>query len=227
MESRMKEELNQPFWYIAIAGLCVLFTGIGLCRFAYTPLIPVLIHEGWVDTSGAGYLGAINLIGYLLGAFLGQRANKYFQTSHLIKYSLVASVISLGMCAINWNFAWFAIWRFVAGMTGALIMVMTPAAILKSISIRYRGRAAGLMFTGIGFGIIVSGFLFPSLAKLSVSMAWLSAAVVAFAATVFSWRAFPSLLNHFIRHTIKIRLHYYQLLMCYMESEWCHTRYFS
>ncbi len=57
-------------WRGAIAALCALLVGIGLARFAYTPLLPALVYGNWVSTSQAAYLGAANLAGYLAGAVL-------------------------------------------------------------------------------------------------------------------------------------------------------------
>lgn len=57
-------------WRGAIAALCALLVGIGLARFAYTPLLPALVDGNWVAASQAAYLGAANLAGYLAGAVL-------------------------------------------------------------------------------------------------------------------------------------------------------------
>ena len=59
-------------WRGPLAGLCASLVGIGLARFAYTPLIPVLIAAGWFQASEVVYLGAANLAGYLGGALLTQ-----------------------------------------------------------------------------------------------------------------------------------------------------------
>ena len=44
-------------WRGAIAALCALLVGIGLARFAYTPLLPALVDGNWVSASQAAYLG--------------------------------------------------------------------------------------------------------------------------------------------------------------------------
>jgi hypothetical protein len=54
---------------VIFAGLVASLVGIGLARFGYTPLLPVMIHAQWFDASQAAYLGAANLAGYLVGAF--------------------------------------------------------------------------------------------------------------------------------------------------------------
>jgi len=67
-----------PAWLPAAAGLCASLVGLGLARFAYTPLIPALIAAKWFSPAEAVYLGAANLAGYLAGALiareLGHRA---------------------------------------------------------------------------------------------------------------------------------------------------------
>jgi hypothetical protein len=57
-----------PAWLPAVAGLCASLVGLGLARFAYTPLIPALIAAKWFSPAEAVYLGAANLAGYLAGA---------------------------------------------------------------------------------------------------------------------------------------------------------------
>src|SRR5229473_7617841 len=61
-----------PVWLSAAAGLCASLVGLGLARFAYTPLIPALIAAKWFSPAEAGYLGAANLAGYLAGALVAR-----------------------------------------------------------------------------------------------------------------------------------------------------------
>ena len=60
-------------WRATLSGLSATLVGIGLARFAYTPLIPALIAARWFDPAQAVYLGAANLAGYLAGALLAPR----------------------------------------------------------------------------------------------------------------------------------------------------------
>src|SRR5690348_16357662 len=65
----------------ALAGLCASLVGIGLARFAYTPLIPALIDARWFLPGEAAYLGAANLAGYLAGALLAGRLARRLPTT--------------------------------------------------------------------------------------------------------------------------------------------------
>ena len=49
----------------ALAGAGALLLGLGIGRFGYTPLMPVLIENHWLSVGAAGYLGATNLFGYV------------------------------------------------------------------------------------------------------------------------------------------------------------------
>src|ERR1700704_7049525 len=73
-----RRKQDGPGWVSAAAGLCASLVGLGLARFAYTPLIPALISAKWFSPAEAVYLGAANLAGYLAGALiareLGSRA---------------------------------------------------------------------------------------------------------------------------------------------------------
>ena len=45
-------------WRAMLSGTCASLVGVGLGRFAYSPLIPLLITEHWFTPSEAAYLGA-------------------------------------------------------------------------------------------------------------------------------------------------------------------------
>ena len=46
-----------------LAAVCAIGIGLGMSRYAYTPLIPALIRDGWVSVPQAGFLGGSNLHG--------------------------------------------------------------------------------------------------------------------------------------------------------------------
>lgn len=180
--------MKSPYWQFAFAGFGCLLIGLGVNRFAYTPLIPALISQGWLTKSSASYLGTINFFGYFLGAYFGQWATRYFPISKLIKANLIISIVSLAFSAMNLGNVWFALWRFILGLTGALLIVLTPSAILKNIPVTFRGRASGLIFSGIGAGIIISGFCLPYIAmNMNVSAAWLAGCMIAIFTAFISW----------------------------------------
>ena len=63
-------EAATSLWRSVMSAFCASLIGIGLARFAYTPLLPAIIGAHWFEPSAAAYLGAANLAGYLAGGEL-------------------------------------------------------------------------------------------------------------------------------------------------------------
>ncbi|MGB6114847.1 MAG: YbfB/YjiJ family MFS transporter, partial [Comamonas sp.] len=55
-------------WAVALAGLLALAVAMGVGRFAFTPLLPMMLHDGVVDLAQGSWLATANYIGYLVGA---------------------------------------------------------------------------------------------------------------------------------------------------------------
>ncbi|MCC5976893.1 MAG: YbfB/YjiJ family MFS transporter [Salinarimonas sp.] len=179
---------RSPLW---LPGLLAVLVGVGLGRFAYTPLLPALVAQDWLSESQAAYAGAANLAGYLAGALTAQALAARPERIAILNGALAAAAISLLACALPLGFLWMAPWRFVAGMAGAFIMVLGPATILAATPAEARARVSGMIFVGVGLGIIVSGTLLPALAASGLVLAWVTLGLVGFALTAATWRLWP------------------------------------
>ena len=60
----MPDEDRIPLRAAAAAFASVLI-GLGLARFAYTPMIPALVEGGWYDGAAAASLGGASLLALL------------------------------------------------------------------------------------------------------------------------------------------------------------------
>jgi len=178
-------------WHRAAAGLSALLLGIGLSRFGYAPLIPSLIEAHWFSASDAAYLGAANLMGYLLGAAAAHRLAHSLPPVALIKLSMLAACACFFACGFPLGFAWYFPWRLLAGITGGLLMVLAPPAILAETPVARRGRVAGIVFTGVGAGIALSGTLVPWLVQFGLPATWFALGAAGLALTALAWGGWP------------------------------------
>lgn len=169
-------------------GVCTLL-GIGLARFAYTPMIPALVDAGWFSTHAADYLGAINLLGYLIGAALAHRATLWFGVQRTLAVCLLVTVASFYACALDWGVIWYGFWRLACGVTGAALVVIGAPAALSRVSAAQRASTGALVFTGIGLGIMASGTLVPWLVHHGLAVTWLGMAILATLLAGWSWWA--------------------------------------
>jgi len=183
--------MNANLWRATLAGLCASLIGIGLARFAYTPLIPALIAEGWFRPAEAAYLGAANLAGYVAGALLARRIAVQFGTVATLRAMMALAAASFFAAAFPSSFAWFFLWRFASGVAGGALMVLAAPAVLPHVPASRRGLVGGAIFTGVGLGIALSGSLVPLLLHQGLVTTWLGLGALALLLTALGWSGWP------------------------------------
>lgn len=178
-------------WRATLSGLCALLVGIGLARFAYTPLIPALIDAQWFIPSQVVYLGAANLAGYLAGALLAHRMAAYTAPHAVLRAMMLLATAGFFACAFPVSFSWYFVWRFASGVSGGVLMALAAPTVLAQVAAPRRGFASGVIFTGVGLGIAASGTLVPLLLRLGLVATWSGIGALALVLTVLAWRGWP------------------------------------
>ncbi|NUG12757.1 YbfB/YjiJ family MFS transporter [Acinetobacter seifertii] len=147
--------------------------GIGVFRFSYTALMPIMIVQyGWTHDF-ASFLGSANLLGYLLGALLALFSIKEKSIPTLIVSSAVAGSLSLLCCAfMHMPLAWFVFWRTISGIAGGLLMILAPSFAMKNIAMSQRLKVNFLGFSGIGVGVLSATIIIPLLKNMPVQYVW-------------------------------------------------------
>ncbi|WP_233887385.1 YbfB/YjiJ family MFS transporter [Paraburkholderia flagellata] len=178
-------------WRGTLAGASASLIGIGLARFAYTPLLAAIIGAHWFPASTAAYLGAANLGGYLAGALLAGAMVRAARPATVLRAMMLLATLAFVACAVPVSFLWFFIWRFASGLSGGALMVLAAPTILAHVPAARRGFASGGIFTGIGLGIAASGTIVPILLRQGLTATWLGLAVVSALLTAVAWNGWP------------------------------------
>lgn len=179
-----------PWRHVAQAA-AALAAGMGVGRFVYTPILP-LMHAGAGLSAGAGAnLATANYIGYLLGALVGILAPALVRSRALLRISLVVLTGTLAaMPATHDTAVWFAL-RLLAGVTSALIFVIAVSSLLSHLR-EYPAHLPGWAFGGVGAGIALSGLLVLVLRPVADwRAAWWASAALAAVLAVASWNLRP------------------------------------
>ncbi|MFL3653859.1 MAG: YbfB/YjiJ family MFS transporter [Halioglobus sp.] len=187
---------NQPSpAYATISGFCLFAISICLARFAYGPLVPSLIDMHWVTKAEAGYLGAFNGLGYIVGCVVALWLPRITGIRLLMRTSLLLAVIGLGMCFWNFGFIWLAVGRSLAGFAAAALMVHTTALVVRSVSAKAKSMCLGFAVSGGGIAIVVISLVLPFFIVKGPSGGWFVEAAITFFIAAVAWR-FVSMAPH-------------------------------
>ncbi len=171
--------------------MAALIVGHGIGRFAFAPLIPALVAAGLFTGPQAVWLSAANLLGYFVGALMALRLADRFGVSLVLRASVGAVVLATLAGIPDWGMVWLAPWRLLTGISGALILILAPPALLSQVPVTRRGTIGGLVFCGIGVGIIFAGTVVPWLARIDIVAAWLGLSMLALLLWIPAWSGWP------------------------------------
>jgi MFS family permease len=138
-----------------VAALASLAVAMGIGRFAFTPLFPLMVRDGLLDSHAGAMLAAANYLGYLVGALVAARLR--IRPALLLALGLAGTVLITA--AIGWTASgfWWAVLRFLAGVMSAWTLVATSAWGLGWLGALGRPDLAGVQFSGVGIGIAAAG----------------------------------------------------------------------
>ncbi|NDP61291.1 YbfB/YjiJ family MFS transporter [Polaromonas sp.] len=184
-------------WPIALAGLVSLAVAMGIGRFAFTPILPMMLSDGVVDLPGASWLASANYLGYMLGAIFCTlqpwiwarlRWLPALAFSSLVRAGLLATgALTLAM-ALYFPAAW-PVLRLAAGVTSAVVFVYTSGWCLSQLSRLGVPSMGGIIYAGPGAGIVVSGLLASGMVALhwKAASGWMILGVLAFVLSAAVW----------------------------------------
>jgi len=165
---------------VALAGLVALGVAMGIGRFAFTPVLPMMLAEGSVDLAGASLLASANYLGYLVGAlgctfqpWVWRRLGLTGKVNGpvLVRGGLVATaLLTLGM-ALEAPAVW-PLLRFAAGVASAVVFLYTSGFCLEQLARRGVPEMGALIYIGPGAGIIASGLVATVLVQMAAPAAW-------------------------------------------------------
>lgn len=183
---------------IAWAGMVALAVAMGIGRFAFTPLLPMMLHDGVVDIAAGSWLATANYFGYLVGAllfmalpWLGRRWGPVPGHALLVRGGLVATILLTAGLVLPWPLLWPSL-RFGAGVASALVFLGTTNWCMGRLLELGQPALGGLIFCGPGVGIVLTGLSASAMvaAGWTAASGWAVFAVLAVAMSAAVWATF-------------------------------------
>lgn len=154
---------------VLFAGVFSLILAMGIARFAYTPLLPLMHEQAGLGLAQAGWLAAINYTGYLCGALLASVISDVVVKDRLYRIGMVAAVVSTIMMGMTKNFDLWLISRFIAGLSTAAALMLGSGLILNWLIRHNHQSELGIHFSGIGLGIVLCS---AAVMLMNPSLSW-------------------------------------------------------
>lgn len=180
-ETKETANSNRTALMVLIGGMLGMMVAMGIGRFVYTPILPLMQRDLGITNSLAGGLATLNYLGYLIGALLCSFAPQLLRNRAIGATALLTSIATTLFMGLTLSVYWWGFMRLAGGIASALLFIIITAEVAETLARRNVGHWLGGLYGGIGCGIAISGLVVPQLDKLGDwSSAWIGAGIIAF-----------------------------------------------
>ena len=178
----------RPPWVHVAQAAAALAAAMGIGRFVYTPILPLMTAQAGLTPEAGASLATANYVGYLVGAVAGFVVPGLVRSPAVYRGSLVLLVGTLAAMPLTHSTTIWFVLRLLAGVASALVFVAAVSALLSHL----RGRFAGWGMGGVGVGIALSGVLVLALRPVAGwQAAWWATAALAAVLAAAAWTLRP------------------------------------
>ncbi len=137
--------------------MLALAVAMGIGRFAFTPLLPMMQDDDALPLTDGAWLATANYVGYLAGALFAM-ATSVYPAAAICGGLIAIGLVTLGMGLTDDYAAWIAL-RAIAGIASAWVMIYVSSWCLEQLAVLRKSSLNGRIFAGVGLGIAVAGLL--------------------------------------------------------------------
>jgi predicted MFS family arabinose efflux permease len=142
---------------VILAGICALILTVGLARFAYTPMLPIMRDGAGLSDLAGGWLATFNYLGYITGALIAATTSSLQRKFVMYRAGLVLGVLTTAAMGLTEDVYWWSLWRFLAELSSTAGLLLASGLVLNWLIRHQHKPELGLHFAGLGIGIAISG----------------------------------------------------------------------
>ncbi|MEU6141823.1 YbfB/YjiJ family MFS transporter [Streptomyces sp. NPDC047081] len=164
---------------------------MGVGRFVYTPILPLMHAQAGLSAGAGASLATANYVGYLAGALAGILSPTLVRSRTVLRASLLVLTATLAAMPLTHSTVTWEALRLLAGAASALVFVVAAGSLLHHLR-AHPPHLSGWAFGGVGGGIALSGLLVLALRPVGDwRTAWWASAALAALLTAGSWNLRP------------------------------------
>ncbi len=161
---------------IVTAGIISLVVGVGLARFAFTSLLPVMLSD-FLTVELTGLLASLNYVGYISGTIFAVFITNINTKVKMFRIGLVLSIATTLVLGLTIDKTLWAVSRVVAGFGTSMVLIVGASIVMLKLNLDDKKKAMGWYFTGIGASIVAMELLVRTLDGYHHQTIWLVGAV--------------------------------------------------
>lgn len=148
---------------VLIGGILGMVVAMGIGRFIFTPILPLMQRDLGMTNSVAGWLAGLNYLGYLGGAIVCSVTPWLLRSWLITGGSLFVSIATTLFMGATLSVHCWGLMRFAGGFASAVLFIVITAEVGETLSRRGYGHWLGTLYGGVGLGIAISGLVVPPL----------------------------------------------------------------
>ncbi len=152
---------------VLIGGILGMMVAMGIGRFAFTPILPLMQRDLGVSHSLAGGLASLNYSGYLAGALLCAIWPGVLRSVPVNIGALGACIATTLLMALTTDPFWWGALRLLGGTASALLFVAIAIEVSEILAQSRHSNWSSALYGGIGLGIALSGAVVPLLDRFN------------------------------------------------------------
>jgi MFS family permease len=165
---------------VLVGGILGMVVAMGIGRFVFTPILPLMQRDLGMSNSVAGWLAGLNYLGYLLGAVICSISPAILRSRIFTGGSLCLSITTTLFMGATLSVSWWGLMRFAGGFASAVLFILITAEVGETLSRRGYDHWLGTLYGGVGLGIAISGLVVPPLDLIGGwSAAWYGTGLLA------------------------------------------------
>ncbi|MDF1580567.1 MAG: YbfB/YjiJ family MFS transporter [Desulfuromonadales bacterium] len=165
---------------VLIGGMLGMVVTMGIGRFVFTPILPLMQRDLAMSNTVAGWLAGLNYLGYLVGAIACTVAPQLLRSRLVTGGALLTSIATTFWMGYTLTVFWWGALRLFGGLASAILFIVISVEVSEALTRRNYGHWVGSLYGGVGLGIVLSGLIVPQLDQLGGwDAAWVGSGIIA------------------------------------------------
>jgi MFS family permease len=148
-----------PASRLLLGGFLTLALVMGVGRFYFTPLLPLMQREFGFGAATGGVIASANFAGYLVGSIAASFVPRGPVRLTIFRAAVLGSVVTtigMGLTETLWH--WLTL-RAASGVASAFALIIAAGYVAEALATVGDEARIGWLFGGVGFGIAASTLL--------------------------------------------------------------------